>query len=497
MAIKFEFTNSVQLGVQFAQVAQRTGVLKEQCNSLETAADLLAENTAVNNEENRLPNQICDLFDAIFAEKRQIEFLTQSLVTVEEAVAPIFEEQKVFINNSLENIEMSALQLRSRVFGTELDAIKRLFDSAVEKLNKCRQDPTNENSKVAEKEVSNLAPRVYQMRSLTHRCFSTLESLVTKSELETYDQFHADTKRLEQLISEYTQETFGNLCARLKSACQKKPIPTELQEQLKAAFGQILEEKQLPSHLVDAIDGKIYELAPPPKGGKDWGKLHRFDDLNRFKKAFFAVLGEDFKMNLKKQIPEDELPEFYNFLLQLTFGPRDTEPETWVQSEFPAFVRSVDAFAQRFLKEREERVSKKWEEEFVSSSEEDENGFNIPSFEKSSVTEDDLKQQSLIDSFISAQDNTRIKSIKTLRSLIAELDQAAYETSSPIDKKIVTNLIKENLEADLCHSLFSQIYFLAEDKQPGVSNWGEVHCADDLPRLYRALDNLKLSVAFS
>lgn len=515
MSIKFVFTDCVQLATQFAQALQRTGVLQEKCNSLKEAADLdiLVENADLNIEENNLPQRVYELFEDILTERRQIEFLTQSLATLEEVVAPIFENQKIFINDSLLHTEQAAFNVRDRVFESKCEEIKSLFESAVEKLNLCRQEPTNENFKAADKEASNLAKRTQYIRALANRCFNPLESEFRKMDLEKFNQFYDDSKLLQQLISEYAPGTFGILCASLRSACQKEVIPAELKEELKAAFELCLENQRFPSHLRDAIDGKIYELAPQPKGGKDWGKLHRFDDLNRFKQAFFTVLVEDSKTNLKTQILEGEFPDFFNFLLQEAFGPRNVDPEAWFHSEFPALLPVVDGVAQKFLKNKlkvqEEYVFPFEDQAFgvtpfedqetdLRSEGEDETDSENDAPEHPQVNDADLKQQTLTESFVLAQENNpRIQCIDDLRNKIVELDHAAEEKSSSINKEAVKNLIKENLDEDLRDSLFGQIYFLAEEKQSSVGNWGEIHCADDLARLYRALDNLKISVAFS
>ncbi len=47
---------------------------------------------------------------------------------------------------------------------------------------------------------------------------------------------------------------------------------------------------KLPEETRNAIFGQVYQLAPEPKGGDQWGEKHRFDDLARFRLAVIEVI---------------------------------------------------------------------------------------------------------------------------------------------------------------------------------------------------------------
>jgi hypothetical protein len=339
MAIKIGSTHVVQLAQQFAQNAMNAGALQQKCHSFFKTME-------IDSLKDALPDSVCDLFEDILEQKQQSESMMNSLKTLDEVAAPILKKQAELIRDSIETAENLTIDIRDRVFDAQCDRISRQFEKALETLKVCRNHPTQENFKAANLEISDLVQRTTNIRSLAQHC--SIE--YRKMDVERFNDFDFDAQRLEQLITAYRPGTFGNLCARLKSACQNDEIPIDLKAELTEAFERSLKEEGFPIEFLNLVDVKIFELAPEPKGGEHWGKLHRYDDLNRFKQAFYTALAEDFEKNLKSsQIFKNDLPEFYATFLQEAFGPTDVDARTWVQGEFPCLMDIVDSVIKKFL----------------------------------------------------------------------------------------------------------------------------------------------------
>ena len=46
----------------------------------------------------------------------------------------------------------------------------------------------------------------------------------------------------------------------------------------------------IPANIRSDVDDQVYALAPEPKVGKNWGQLHRYDDLSRLRAAVIKAL---------------------------------------------------------------------------------------------------------------------------------------------------------------------------------------------------------------
>jgi hypothetical protein len=108
----------------------------------------------------------------------------------------------------------------------------------------------------------------------------------------------------------------------------------------------------------------------------------------------------------------------------------------------------------------------------------------------------DFERPILTQDFDYYSHDPQMQLIISLRDTIDTMQHLALSESREVDKETIKALIKESLDTDLCNALYSQIYYIAEDKQANVPNWEEIHCADDLTRLLQALDNLKDSIVY-
>ena len=58
----------------------------------------------------------------------------------------------------------------------------------------------------------------------------------------------------------------------------------EQRARIDALFGAI------PANIRSDVDDQVYALAPEPKGGENWGQLHRYNDLSRLRGAVIKAL---------------------------------------------------------------------------------------------------------------------------------------------------------------------------------------------------------------
>lgn len=337
MATKIGPSDTVNTtSMDFIQNAFNTGALQAKFNQLQEASD-------VNPENDDLKMDVWNLFTDISEEKSQCEFLLESLKSLDKKIASIFQLQGECINETLSRITLSAMSLKDKVIKVHSNKIERQFEKAIEKLNILRSKTTDVNFNSVEQEISDLANRVQDLRLLENHCFSTLDD---KIDLTRLDQFTFHLQRLEKLIAVYAPDQKENLFLRLKIACQCDKISQDFQEKLQKEFDEYI-NITFSSEFISALDHKIYELATEPKDEKNWGKLHRYDDLNRFKHAFSFLLFEDFEKNLKKQISEEEFSEFYKTVFQKIYGPKNVHPRSWILNEFPLIIEVVDAIFQK------------------------------------------------------------------------------------------------------------------------------------------------------
>lgn len=340
MATKHVDTQIMIMAPQFAINAENTGNLLQRCDRISQAMDVTTWNEAS-------VSHIWKLITDLGEEKNRCKSLMESSSKLLDSnIVPIFHIQSDFISNALNTVTIYAISIKDRVVTILSHEIKNQFRNVVNKLNTCRQNPTEENFKSADQEISDLAKRVQDIRSLEIHFSSTLD---VKMDLKRSNWFNAHVQNLEKLIAAYAPEP-ENLFACLKVASQRR-VHKDFQEQLQKEFDQYF-ESNFSSELITALDHKIFELAPEPKNGKDWGKLHRYDDLNRFKQALFIVLFEDFEENRKDQITNKEFSKFYEIVLRKTYGPKVTDARRWVQSEFPFLIGVIDSIFQKFLERR-------------------------------------------------------------------------------------------------------------------------------------------------
>jgi hypothetical protein len=157
---------------------------------------------------------------------------------------------------------------------------------------------------------------------------------------------------MQTLIAYQLDGEFGQLCTRLKYVCQQEVVEAKVKEELLTEFDRYLNE-EFSEETCNLIDDKTFEIAPEPKEGEDWGKLHRYDDIHRFKKAFFGTISDRLENHLK-YMNEKDLSEFYSTLHSFSCGPQEVDPKTWVQSELPSILCLASNAIETITKQREQ-----------------------------------------------------------------------------------------------------------------------------------------------
>lgn len=365
MTIKTGPTDTESLAAQFIQIAHNSGVLQQKSDCLIKSADFNASN-------DKLLFYICELFDDILDQKQQCESLTKSLATLNAIAAEIFKKQGEAITEALWNSELLAVNLYDRIFEAQCHKIGNQFDNAIKRLNVCRKEPSEENFRAADLEISNLCKCIPDIRGLARRCSLTLEIKSRNLTLEKFDQYDLVAQQLEKLVEVYIPGSLGNLCARLNAACQEDEIPLHLQEELKEDFHQFFKNSDFPPRLMRALDTMIRGLAPQPqdggdlndsdflkeafdiithepalepKDGRDWDdQWHRYEDLHRFKRALFTLLTQDFDNHPESR----KILEFNSTPSPETVGPSNTQTPGWFQSRFPFLIDVIKPIGPKF-----------------------------------------------------------------------------------------------------------------------------------------------------
>lgn len=404
---------------------------------LQQQCTCLFADTEMNSAEHLLLNRVCQLFDDISCRKRDNKEMFQLTESLDEVTSLIFKTQAAMIVEVTNNCEKLTYSLRDKIFDAQQAKINEKFTSAKKKLSHYRSCPTTENLEKADTTIDHLGWRVTKFIKLANYC----NHIENPMNFEKIDAIVYHVKCLGKLIESQRVGSFGNLWTKLNFACKNPEVSSEDKTKFQNEFDQFL-KKQLPEDT--SISEIINEVTP-------------YDDLNRFRALIHTIFSQSFEKYLKNNIPDPLSQDFYTLLHEDAFGPKDVDPKTWVLDEIPSLFGLVDTVVAKVLK-------------------------NDPNYNSQ---QDPCEPQ--------------MQAIDSLRKKIYGLEQSAALQSCEIDRSAIKTAIKEFLDQDLCNALYAQIYYIADDKETkkvNVPYWGETHCADNLSRLYQAIENLKISVAF-
>jgi hypothetical protein len=472
--------SAVEIGEFIINLAVNAGSLSQKCSALDNAVE-------INPEKKSLPERLLNIFDAVQLQKKQYEEMIRQINTLQDIVAPVFNKQAEIIARSIDNSEAVSFQIFGKTFHPQGAKLERQFKKVIDTFNAYRKTPSEESLAEIKKEGTILQNNVQNFRSLAQRFIRQYED----PDPQNYETISDRIDRLMRLVEFQSPGQLGNLYTRLKSVCESgEPIDAEIKKGLQQDFDEFI--GSFSSEMQNQFDEMIYKLAPHPKEGDLWGKLHRYDDLERFRQVLATIIQNDVE---KVLIRNDQDPEvFYQVLHEQAFGPDHENPIAWAKGELPSTIELVNSVIEKML-------AQKYYQDY--SDEDSDTAYNdlhqvVTQSGPPSLTNAQLFEILNQWETKSVFSNTAqiIPPMRMLEQLKEKLQEIASESLFKVDKKAVKKAIQENLPDDLCSSLYEHIYYIAEDKQPGDDGWGETHCADDMDRLVLAIHNLQQSIAY-
>jgi hypothetical protein len=317
---------------------------------------------------------------------------------------------------------------------------------------------------VIEEDNQNLRSRLNILKELNHT--SSL-----KQNEEKIEKLTQNCKNLSKIIKAQKPGHSGYLFAQLKRFCEN---PNEFNK-----FGVESLKKQLDrciGNLGPDVEQALYDnirQRVPEGDTKDnrWCLDHRYDDFQVFNDAIRTAVLKEMEDVLSEELDEEELPKFYQLMFTTAFGPEDEKDrEQWVKAELHALARfAEDVFSQIHTQKDDSSA------EGASETDSDATPLQSPRPESDRTEkQEEIPKEDQIDNLCNK-----------LHSIQAE----AKEEKKPIDAAVKAAIEKE-LSEELQDSLYGMIFFLAEDKKH-EKGWSKAHCADNMPRLYKAIDKLR------
>lgn len=214
----------------------------------------------------------------------------------------------------------------------------------------------------------------------------------------------------------------------------------------------------LDPELLNRLDYFIYELSPQPKGGHEWGKLHRFDDRGILKKALgLAILThvegqrlteKEWKMLMRKISSCGGGPKEKQEAIQC--GQKNASAHPLLICKAWWLLTNQEAFQTLFYGAKRPAEAIR--------------GFTL----KAPAS----KEQS-------AMEKIREKLLITLEEPgVEEFVKKAYISGS-----------LESLSISEKHMVEGKVYFYSKDPKKGGHEWGKGHAYDDLNVLLKAIED--------
>lgn len=280
--------------------------------------------------------QLAHLKESIASQTLVIKLIRRKISWLSDSEALPYEKYVQLIESSHNDALQNGLWVFDKIFTTQVGRINKKFSDTVDTLNAFRTTPTKTTLDEAEAAFKKLQNQVTLLHSFSDKCNVSLTPLETES-LEDID---LSTKRLQVIIDPNSQKIPTPLFTKLAIICNRVPISLSLKEEQeikKQGEGAI---SQLEKQDQDSLDGWIYKLAPPPKGGKEWGRIHRFDDLARFRNAFSKTILASIERRLQNEeegphLKDRQVTVFWESLHQLAFGPQVDDSIAWAKNELP------------------------------------------------------------------------------------------------------------------------------------------------------------------
>lgn len=226
-------------------------------------------------------------------------------------------------------------------------------------------------------------------------------------------------------------------------------------EQIQAAIDKL--HAQLGSNRVNFW---VWKLAPEPKGGKNFGLVHRYDDLTRLRDAIRNAANEAVEKQIHAQAHEADQDAIFDCLFEEIGSPDVENPKQWIRENACYYLEKVPtAIIQALvLKNRDIIV----------------------------LTPTPVQPES---SFSSSQLEVPVPTTDPTALLLRELEGLA-ERKDPISSEMMERINGIIIDIDTCagRSIVNKyVYEFSTDPKKGGPNWGTRHRFDDLAVLHWAI----------
>ena len=268
------------------------------------------------------------------------------------------------------------------------------------------------------------------------------------------------------------------------------PLTTEVSKAIDKQFILAMPN----SSLADRIDGVVYDLAPEPKGGPNWGTYHRYEDLARLKQAILRATFEDFDswLNTDSELADNDEAQqnFYHCLSEKANAKNVTDAKKWAKQHlayhlpliYPALEHAYKLSTGDFLLLNEVPL--------YPSSEQAPANKELELSLDSSTT---IKQLKAVNREIDFTQKS-IENVSKTKDLFPSNQSKMIEVFKEEVKKTVQQL-PENVR----NNLYKRVWDLSKETRTNEDQqWGKNHYMDDLKILQQAIiderESLKLLV---
>ncbi len=398
-----------------------------------------------------------------------------SLEGIDALARDILENQFNAFNDRVENLMWRAMGVFSRVANRENEAVNELRGVFKAKVGQYLQSRDG-------KQLLEARELQQQIQSLQYRV-SRLNDAARNPEGKKVEMVHQFTDEDMQMmtISRCIRPYLGvaQALVDLEAFSAEGKTVADLRADLGDPTLQIDEQiDKLHQFLGSSrVNYWVYQLSPEPKGGKNFGLEHRYDDLNRLKDAFKNAAKEAVAKLLKDSAQGLDQKAIFAQLFERIGSPDVENPEQWMQENacyyFETLQQVIDS--NRF-----------YNREIIPFDDGHFGGldFELPLSTQGSSSSSSSHSHQL--NFDIGGGRVKLQETRMLERL-----EALAQRKEPIseDLKMEINGLIEALHFSLKGNKIvnKYVFELSTDKKKGGPNWGTLHRYDDLDVLRRAL----------
>src|ERR1700722_3042286 len=472
------------------------------------------------------PKRLTDIFTSVNEQIHQSITLKNKISMLRNNdVVSSYQAQNRYVLCSLERSQKRALNIVTPLFEVQYESVESQFKEIVLSLNIYRDFPFQTKLMMIERDIDHLRSCLENLEQLGRSTALSEQSLKRMSKLKD------DCEILSKVVASQQPGEKGHLIMRLKNFCRYPgQFSNDTQDELYAALDAMI------SILHDPLKEQLHHLirAHLPDGAdKDdkWCVIHRYDDIKFFKDALTMIIVKKFENEmLDLKFTPKEIYQYYPLMFEMVFGPEGKNPEQWVKSELYALLDLSEQVLQKILSQRKQNSPAKpvdLSSDELSSDELSSDEFFSSEDETDSIDEEEhdivfgtprianRKQLSFATPRIVNREQLRfatprIANREQLSNLLEKLHAIEFKAkkkSIPVNKALIQKAIVDTLSEGLRKSLYGMIFYLAPEKPHKESKkektdcaeniqergWGETHCAEDIQRLYEAINVLKIT----